>query len=357
MDPVLNQAASALNINLPGLRKAAQKTDGGLTQAKDAAEAYVNERAVSDPDKFDIVAYGSIARQEMGYASDFDWLVVANGYSTDPRDFSIYKAAAEEARYAVSADEPGASGLFGTVIGATELVNTIGLEEDTNLQHTRRILTLEESVSLLKPQRHRELKKAITARYLHDQQNEAGKIPRFLLNDVVRYWRTVAVDYQAKRWEEDHKQVTKWGLRLLKLRTTRKLTYAGTVATLFLPAMRGEPPRVDQLVDEWERPPVARLASWHELLKGDARNALARVIEAADYFVDLLSQYQLREEAKAVDHPRKAMEGSQLREAYERTHELDTALNDLFLSSDPIASSSGSTSLSISELTRRYLLF
>lgn len=363
LDPALSDASSALSIPLENCENAAQLTKETLEHGKQIAQDKLDELSVSNESRktFDLVAYGSIARYEMGPSSDFDWLVVANGYSTDPHDFPKYKAAAEKVRQDIGAEEPGASGLFGTVTGATEFVNTIGLDEDTNARQTRRVLTLEESISLLKPDQHRQLRKAITSRYLHDQVDEV-KVPRFLLNDVVRYWRTVAVDYQAKRWQEAHKKLeeeeenrkTTWALRLLKLRTTRKLTYAGTLAALFAPPMRNEHPSVDHLLEEWERPPLARLAAWHNLVTGDALNALADVLKLADWFVYALSQNELRDEARKVGHPREAEEGSLLRQAYEKTRDLHTALNDLFLSSDTVVEN---PELTVRELTKSYLLF
>jgi len=48
----------------------------------------------------------------------------------------------------------------------------------------------------------------------------AARVPRFLLNDLVRYWRTMAVDFAAKRREREG---AGWGLRNFKLRMSRKL--------------------------------------------------------------------------------------------------------------------------------------
>ncbi len=49
------------------------------------------------------------------------------------------------------------------------------------------------------------------------------RIPRFLLNDLTRYWRTVTVDFVYKQRAENDK---KWALRNAKLRMSRKLIFA-----------------------------------------------------------------------------------------------------------------------------------
>lgn len=353
MHEALSSAATALDLHLPHLRTAADLTDRKFNAAQQAARSYLHDAGLGGVHHLDIVVFGSIARDEMTEDSDFDWLVVARRPSEDPDHFVQLRLAAVEALQKATAKDPGSSGLFGAVVGAAGLVNTIGLDKDTNLNQTRRILILEESRSLLEPDRHRELRSAITARYLHDQQQQLGKVPRFLLNDVVRYWRTVAVDYQAKRWKELDNE--KWGLRLLKLRSSRKLTFAGTLASLFLPVLRGEEATVDGLLAQWEMPPLARLAQLHTVLGEEASTALAQVLSLADRFSGWLASHEVRTEARRVDHLRDAEDGAPLSEAYAATHELNRALLDLFFCEEPVAGSAVEGGLR--ELSHRYLVF
>lgn len=354
MHQALLAAERQLDIELPNLRIAADLTREKIAAAERGARSYLRDVGLEGQHNLDVVVFGSIARDEMTDGSDFDWLVVARRYSENPQDFVHFKRAALQALAESTAKEPGASGLFGTAVGAAELVNTIGLDRDTNLTQTRRVLILEESCSLLEPDRHRELRHAITARYLHDQRRRADGLPRFLLNDVVRYWRTVAVDYQAKRWREVSGG-RKWGLRLLKLRSSRKLTYAGTVASLFWSVLNDREPTTQELVEQWEMPPLARLAQLTPVLGPDGRAALSHTLLLADRFSGWLADHEVRSEAEQVEHPREAADGSPLHDAYLATHDLQEALISLFFCGEEVEGSAVQGGLRA--LSHRYLVF
>ena len=128
--------------------------------------------------------------------------------------------------------KPGATGTFGDFVTATELFARIGLDSDSNANTTRRLLMLSESVSVLQPELTENIRSSIIDRYLGDyapevERSKPIRVPHFLLNDVVRYWRTIAVDFGAKQWRS---LATEWHLRYAKLLTTRKILFAGTLA-------------------------------------------------------------------------------------------------------------------------------
>jgi len=56
--------------------------------------------------------------------------------------------------------------------------------------------------------------------YLVNREENRFKVPRFLLNDLVRFWRTMAVDFASKQHD---RRGEGWGLRNAKLRAEANL--------------------------------------------------------------------------------------------------------------------------------------
>lgn len=60
------------------------------------------------------------------------------------------------------------------------------------------MLLLLESQAILGEVTHREAWGKILDGYLRDARKPGG-VPRLLLNDIVRYWRTICVDFAGKQ--------------------------------------------------------------------------------------------------------------------------------------------------------------
>jgi len=220
-----------------------------LSRAADAAEVQrerlgalvADERLV--PEDASFLVFGSLARGEWTSSSDVDWALLVNGPVDD-----AHLTLTHHIRHELEAGgwkKPGRGGLFGGLAFSHELVHRIGGDADTNRNITQRILLLLESRAPIPGDTTRDrVLRVLLNRYLADDfgypmpAKAAARVPRFLLNDIVRYWRTMAVDFAAKRREREGEG---WLIRNFKLRLSRKLIFAAGLSAALSCSLRPPP--------------------------------------------------------------------------------------------------------------------
>lgn len=258
------------------------------------------------PSDTSIVVFGSLARAEWTGGSDLDWTLLVDG----PVVANHAEVAARiKASMAASGNSPGPTGTFGGLTFSHDLVHLIGGEDDTNINITRRLLLLLESTSLAGAEVRERVLRALLARYIGEDLGfhapDRFMVPRFLLNDYVRYWRTMAVDSAQKRRD----RVDKWALRNIKLRLSRKLLFAaGLWACLscrLRPSAELESSRdrrdragvaadmMKLLLNHAERPPLETLAQ--AFVSFQAWDAAVTAFDAYERFLVLLDDPAHRE--------------------------------------------------------------
>lgn len=337
MDSYLADACAALQVDATALGRASDASDADIATAIEFLESRLG---TTGGELLDVVACGSLARRERTPDSDLDYLIIAHGLVDDPMLHRKFRKAC----IALSREhfkKPGSSGVFGRIVSAAELVESIGLEADTNASLTRRVLLLEEGRSLLRPNLHRKFVTTTLDRYLNAGFTPGAVAPRFLINDVARYWRTLTIDYQAKRWEAGTD--SGWGLRYLKLRISRKLTYAGTLVSIFLSRDACSTPQaqreflVPQLVDV---SPLGRLSQLISYIDDDPaiEQPLRRILSAANDFTAFLQSDSGRTSAKDVEPERLEHASTEFREIRDKSLLLHEDLKDLFFESATLRS-------------------
>lgn len=328
----LDHLAARSDVSFPALLEARQRSEAGLnTLARDLAEIRL-------PDETSVVLLGSWGRAEVTGVSDLDWLLVdakrsrAPVGSSEPIPMAQLALDPEYAGTPVAAHlqdlreilsrhgaDPGSQGTFGTAVHVADLAQKIGLDEDSNQNLTRRMLLVLESVAATGADHHRRALERIITTYL-DGRTRDYRPPRFLLNDLIRYWRTIAVDFEGKRREQDDH---KWAVRNVKLRTARKVLFMGGL----LPVLACRNLRSDEmaryLLDQFSAPATDRIA--HAFLSWDAPDEGVRALQAYDAVLARLADADTRRRLDALEYAH-ARDDSLFLELRRLGHELEAGL-------------------------------
>lgn len=329
----IKELADRLDQSWPNIEAAEEATQSHLSELKE-----VIEPAVTDDVSF--VVFGSAARREITAGSDLDWTLLVDGLS-DPAHFDTVldvEARLADARFKA----PGSERTFGGMAFAHELLHRIGGADDTNRNTTQRILLLLESRAIGNDIAYSRVVKNVLMRYISEDWGWVhgkgpAKVPRFLQNDLARYWRTVAVDFAYKRRDRGGRG---WALRTVKLRMSRKMTYAAGLLACFsceledvLEQVQTQDEESEQLVvghlyDRFSQPPLDIVAK-AVLAASELEEPASALFSAYDDFLGLIGDEEKR---KHLDNlPPDASDSDEVYgEAREVSHRFQKGLDGIF---------------------------
>ena len=232
-----------------------------------------------------VVTCGSYARREASRNSDVDFFVLSDQQEPDVNLVQELRSAIAE----VGPHVPAKQGAFGQIEGRASILRNIGGNDDDNRNITRRVLLLLEGEWLYNSDGLRELRRQILERYVSEGIAD-HQLALFLLNDVIRYYRTVAVDYEFKTVEDENPKP--WAIRNIKLVFSRKLLYASGLFSVALTADRSRNKKIELLEELFALPVVDRMIR----ICGVSR--MQSVLEHYDIYLKFMENPDIREYLK-----------------------------------------------------------
>jgi len=134
-----------------------------------------------------------------------------------------------------------------------------GREDDHRNYFTARMLLMLESHPLVNEEAYNHAIGKIVDAYCRDYPTHATEFrPTFLINDIIRYWKTMCLNYEHKRNrpDDDVTAKRKQQVRNFKLKFSRMLTCFGTVTAL---CALDQPHDPASIVSVLRNPPLDRL--------------------------------------------------------------------------------------------------
>ncbi|EFU70296.1 conserved hypothetical protein [Aliarcobacter butzleri JV22] len=240
-----------------------------------------------------IITTGSFARDEANELSDLDIFIIVKNNTNE-----LLFEEKEKISQIVSKHIPknvGDSGTFGIEAIETieNLLINLGGNKDDNAKFTRRMLFLLESKSLYNEEVYNDAKNRLIDRYV-DISITDDQLTRFLLNDFIRYYRTITTDFEYKVSEAGKS----WGLRNIKLTFSRKILYFAGVLAVAETYQKKREDKIETLQNLLELSPIERI---EKICKDEGEKALCLY----DEFLSKISNNSIREILEKVQRERR----------------------------------------------------
>jgi len=214
-----------------------------------------------------VFAAGSFGRKDIGSNSDLDLFVVAEYADKDRSRLDDLEVLAEIIEINRDLKYPPISndGEFLKVYSIEEMKRTLGdRKDDSENLFTARMLMLLESTPICNENLYDKHMSAIAEHYFRDYADHKPFKPLFLVNDILRYWRTLCLNYEGIRNNTERP----WRKRNINLKFSRMLTVFGSV----LPIIANPVQSAEQFVSITRLTPLERFATGLQNLKNNDLN-------------------------------------------------------------------------------------
>ena len=272
--------------NFSPLAKRATNTAEKLKQIRAKFEQYKN---IYLGRKITIFCAGSIGRKDSGRKSDLDLFIIADEEIT-PLDTIYFLANLININSELEYEKFSNNGEFLKVYQLKDLTDLTGSrEEDSQNIFTARLLLLLESTSVCNIEVYDDSLRRVIEHYCRDEKNHNSFRPLFLLNDILRYWRTLCLNYERIR----HDPNRPWRKKNVNLKFSRMLTVYGTV----LPLIAGSDSSHQGIADLCQKSPLERLAIGLDKIGDPAlENSFQNFLANYEYFLALKENEAIKDD-------------------------------------------------------------
>jgi hypothetical protein len=243
-----------------------------------------------------VYVVGSGGRGEMSAYSDVDLFVTRLGRDPSDVDALLVRQAIARALFDLELPEPSQGGDFLKMHTAVSLCERLGTpEDDAGNTFTARMLLLLESQLLLGDVAYDALLNTVLDAYWKDAATHSSDYQPFVLvNDIVRYWRILLLNYVAKNAEKEReleqpKREAERGLRSYKLRFSRCMTCFSVLTSLLAATAKGRVTKNDVLTIV-KRTPVERLRALEGTADEDTDDRAAKLLVLYESFLTITAQ-------------------------------------------------------------------
>ena len=254
-----------------------------------------------------IYTTGSLARHEANKGSDLDIFVIGDddeycyGKLDEIQIFSTLIGINGSLGFPPFSND----GEFLKIFNYREVERIIGSPSDDHHNwFTARMLLILESKCIYNQDKYNEIIEKIIGVYLRDERHNDFKL-YFLLNDILRFWRTLCLNYESSRMNQK-----KWEKKNISLKFSRRLTVFATIIYILTFNINSK----DELVKMVKKTPWERLEDSVELFNGDVNigNEYKKFTEEYMKFLRLKERYDLNHDDENLKDEIKQLGNSQV---------------------------------------------
>ena len=303
----MNAYSNALSSH-EGLSKRMKFSNNQLELVRKA----IAKRTICSRKDICIYVAGSLGRLETGEISDLDVFLFADAPNKPPEQKTLTRieeiqilSEIIQVNSELNLPPFSSDGEYFKIHEVSKLLAGTGTAtDDSENLFTTRLLLLLESKCLTNDDLYKSAAKKIVEMYIRDGTGRKDYRPLFLLNDILRYWRTICLNYERTR----HDPSKPWWKKNLNLKFSRKLTVFSTVLAILIEHVdtfekfalfTGMTPMerlahsLDKLDDESFLKQFEKfLNNYEEFLAAKSHAKLEQILpEAAQHFKDTAQQF------------------------------------------------------------------